>query len=150
MTPEEIKRLLDVVGGRDQDEEWRAVSQLRTLGPELAKLLHARFRVARSWKVRRACVYYSLAYATASDDAFALGLAAIRDRAKGVRYRGAMLLAFSQRSDAVPALRAALASLPPGDESADDMAAAIDAIQSGNHNFFADRHHTGKITIVLP
>lgn len=83
-------------------------------------------------------------YARKSEDALALGLEAIVDRSKIVRYRGAMLLAYSQRKDALPYLRAALVSLRDG-PGADDLLAAIDAIENANHNYFVDREHSGKM-----
>lgn len=74
----------------------------------------------------------------------ALGLAAIVDKAKVVRYRGAMLLAYAQRKDTLAPLRAAMQALNV-EQGADDLAAAIDAIDNENHNYFVDRGHTGKV-----
>jgi len=87
-------------------------------------------------------------YAKENADAVALGIEAIGDKAKGVRYRGAMLLAYSQRKDALPQLRAALETLAGG-PGADDLAAAIDAIENENPNYFVDRTHSGNITLTI-
>ena len=70
------------------------------------------------------------------------------DKAKGVRYRGAMLLAYSLRKDVLPQLRAALETLADG-PGAGDLAAAIDAIENENHNYFVDRTHSGKIMLTI-
>jgi hypothetical protein len=78
----------------------------------------------------------------------ALGYAAIVDKAKGVRYRGAMLLAYSLRKDALSPLRSALDTLAGG-PGADDLAAAIDAIENENHNYFVDRTHSGKVMLTI-
>src|SRR5512141_420695 len=96
-------------------------------------LLRTRFHASRSWKTRAACVFYSMKYARESDEAVALGREALRDKAVGVRYRACMLLAYSQRRDALPDLREALQGYS-GKKGADDLAAAIDAIEQQNHN----------------
>lgn len=142
MNAKEIGRLLARLDGTGSDDEWAAVSKLRTIGAELPNWLLKRFRVSRGWKARTSCVFHAIRYARKSEDALALGLEAIVDRSKIVRYRGAMLLAYSQRKDALPYLRAALVRDGPG---ADDLLAAIDAIENENHNYFVDREHSGKM-----
>ncbi len=57
-----------------------------------------------------------------------------------------MLLAYSQR-EVLPDLRAALAGAPK--ETQEDILAAIDAIESHNHNFFVDRDHSGMVTLTI-
>ena len=145
MDTKRIEELMNCIDGSGGDREWSAVRELRCLGSEFPKILRSRFHTARSWKVRSACVYHAMRYARESEDAVVLGISAISDKAKGVRYRGAMLLAYSQRTAALPALHAAhQAYSSTGD--ADDLAAAIDAIQSQNHHYFLDRAHTGNTT----
>jgi hypothetical protein len=65
-----------------------------------------------------------------------------------VRYRAAMLLAFSLRRDALPELRKVLWSLE-GQAGHEHVAAAIDAIEHQNQNFFVDRDHSGKRTMTM-
>jgi len=142
------EELLTQLDGSGSDREWAAVKELRTLGSDFPRMLLTQFRSSRSWKTRSACVYHAIRYAKDNEEAIALGLAAIVDKAKGVRYRGAMLLAYSQRSDVLPQLQAALRALANG-PGADDLAAAIDAIENRNHNYFADRTHSGKITLEI-
>jgi len=148
MDSENLTKLLECLDGSGSDAEWSAAKELRTLGLELPTLLLKRFRWVRSWKARSSCVYHAMRYAKTSDDAFLLGVEAIKDKSKAVRYRGAMLLAYSQRADALPSLRAALHSLN-GRPGADDLMAAIDAIESGNHHFFVDRTHSGKMKLTI-
>ncbi len=145
MDKKRIEALMDCIDGGGSDREWSAVRELRCLGLEFAKMLRSKFHASRAWKVRSSCVYHAMRYARESEDAVALGIAAIADKAKGVRYRGAMLLAYSQRRDAIPALDAAYQA-HIGTADADDLAAAIDAIQSQNHHFFLDRAHAGNTT----
>jgi hypothetical protein len=77
-----------------------------------------------------------------------LGREAIRDKSKIVRYRGCMLLAYSQRKDVLSDLKGALQALGKG-PGTDDPSAAIDAIESGNHHYFVDRTHSGKLKLSI-
>lgn len=105
-------------------------------------LLH-HYRTSRNWKARRSCAYFAT-FDRASEDALTLGREAIRDRSKHVRYRACQLLAQIQRKDVLPDLRKELAALRDG-PGADDVRAAIDAIESENRHYFLDREHTGKV-----
>ncbi|MBK8257905.1 MAG: hypothetical protein IPK82_35220 [Polyangiaceae bacterium] len=141
MEENETELLLAKLDGSGSDVEWGAVERLRAMAGNLPMLLRRKFQTAKGWKIRMSCVYHSIRYARTNDDAFHLGLEAILDRAKYVRYRGAMLLAYAQRADALPALRAATTAQ---NDSDGDLSAAIDAIEARNHNYFVDRNHTGK------
>jgi hypothetical protein len=50
-----------------------------------------------------------------------------------------MLLAYSLRRDLLSELR----------EQLNDLEAAIDAIETGNANYFVDRDHSGKMTLTI-
>jgi hypothetical protein len=144
-----IDGLLDRLDGSGSDDEWSAALELRgLLGVDLPSRLLVRFRGARSWKVRCAYVYHATRYARENDDAVTIGREGLRDRSKVVRYRASMLLAYAQRTDALPALRDAVDALPEG-SSRDDLLAAIDAIESGNHHYFVDRDHSGRMTLKI-
>jgi hypothetical protein len=78
-----------------------------------------------------------------NDTAFRMGLAAAHDRAYDVRYYGCALLAYSLRADALPTLAALLKHADR--RTVEDARAAIDPIESKNHNYFKDRDHSGKI-----
>jgi hypothetical protein len=59
-----------------------------------------------------------------------------------------MLLAYAQQPATIAPLREALAAL--GDDAgADDLAAAIDAIENGNANYFVDRTHSGNVILTI-
>lgn len=144
-TPDDIAALLAKLGGPD---EYPAMKQLRAAVSDVPAALLAHYRTARGWRVRLSCVFFSLSYATSSDTAVSLALSALRDRSRHVRYRACMLLAYAQREDTLPALRDALATMPAGDPTG-DLAAAIDAVTSHNHNYFVDRNHTGRVTMSI-
>jgi hypothetical protein len=148
MDMKRIEELIACLNGSGSDSEWTAAMELRRLGAEFPRLLRQKFHASRSWKERSVCVYHAMRYAKENEDALALGYAAIVDKAKGVRYRGAMLLAYSLRKDALSPLRSALATLAGG-PGADDLVAAIDAIKNENHNYFLDRTHSGKVTLTI-
>jgi hypothetical protein len=148
MDMKRVEELLAHLDGSGSDSEWAAAMELRALSTDFPRLLRHKFHSSQSWKARSSCVYHAMRYAKESEDALALGLAAIVDKAKGVRYRGAMLLAYSQRKDALSQLRVALETLAGG-PGAEDLAAAIDAIENENPNYFVDRTHSGMITLSI-
>src|SRR5262245_6255061 len=117
--------------------------QLRELGPAVVPYLAESYHRMRKWQGRLACVFYLIKYARSHDEAFHVGVAALQDRATLARYRACMLLANAQRPDAGPHLRQLLSH--PDKKTSEDAAAAIDAIESQNPDYFVDRTHTGQI-----
>jgi hypothetical protein len=149
MNETRIQELIEQLDGSGSPLEWQAISELRSMGDALAEHLRAKYHQSRNWGVRCACVFYSLKYARDNNEtAIALGREALRDRSKAVRYRACMLLAFSLRRDALDELRDAMRCLS-GRPGADDVAAAIDAIEHQNHNYFVDRDHSGKVKMTI-
>ena len=142
---ESEQRLLDCLDGRGSDVEWRAIQSLRQLaGDRLPELLLARYRSSRLAGPRSSCVFHATKFARSSDDAVQLGLEALQDRSKVVRYRAFGLLAYSQRRSLVDHLRAHVGAV--SEASRADLLAAIDALEQGNHHLFVDREHSGKVT----
>jgi hypothetical protein len=142
MTPAEIReqvRLLDTASAREESEAWE---RLRGLGAEVVPYLAEAYPTFRNAKGRTSLVFHCIRHARASDEAFRLGILALSDRATLVRYRACGLLAYSQRSEAVPHLRALLGHADS--RTVEDAQAAIDAITSKNHHYFVDRGHTGR------
>lgn len=140
--------LLGRLDGSGSDDEWAAVAELREgIGEALPTHLFERYKLARRAPQRASCVYHSTRYARDSKEAVQLGIMAIRDRSKIVRYRACALLAYSLSADALPLLRVALAEAEG--ETRDDLLAAIDAIEHQNSNYFLDRDHSGKFTFVV-
>lgn len=147
MTPdsssEETQQLLAKLDGSGSDSEWRAIDILRTQA-DLPALLLDKYRKAKRLNERTACVFYSLGYAHRSRPALELGLLALRDRSKVVRYRAAMLLAIAQDPVVLPSLQSLVDA---GGESAADAQAAIEAIRAMDPNLFVDRDHSGMVTL---
>lgn len=144
--PLTIDELLSALDGTGSDAEWKAVFELRArLKDNLPDHLLRKYRKSRRWQVRSSCVYHSLKFARTSEAAKNLGLLALHDRSKVVRYRACMLLACTQRNDVLPALSDSLSTIPS--DTRDDLLAAIDAISHGNKNYFVDRDHSGMTTL---
>ena len=129
--------------GRGTDSEYNAVNALKNLGLEFPKLLLAKYRNSKKWGERLSCVYHAAKFALASDDAYELGIEALKDKSKKVRYQACLLLAIAQRPEALGPLETLLSD----DKSSEDAKAAIDAIKFKNHNYFADRDHSGMVTL---
>ena len=101
----------------------------------------------RHWMGRTGLVYTAMKFAMVDPDARRLGVMALGDRSKHVRYRAAMLLAVSGAPDTLPALEAALDH--PSRETREDAAAAIAAIREGNPDLFLDRRRTGRVHLQI-
>ena len=136
----DVQALLDNLDGSGSDSERDAVRELRKQS-NWPELLLAKYKRSRHWNERVACVFYAMRSAHDNAAAFELGLSALGDRSGVVRYRATMLLAYAQNIDAVGPLK----ELLDRGLSVEDARAAIDAIESKNHNFFVDRMHSGKI-----
>ena len=142
MSPAEIRALvlqLDTTSASDEEQAW---IPLRNLGDTVVPYLREAYRTFRKSRGRVSLVFHAIRYARISEDAFRLGVEALSDRATLVRYRACGLLAYSQRSDALPHLRALLAHSDA--RTVEDAKAAIDAISHRNHHFFVDRAHSGR------
>jgi hypothetical protein len=129
---------LDSKSAFQQEEAWLVIR------PHGAALMHgfknayARFRKSEG---RVALVFYATSFARVSEDAFALGVAALNDRSKIVRNRACGLLAYSLRADALGPLHDAARD---SDESVRQSAkAATTAIKARNHHLFVDRICSG-------
>ena len=147
MTPDQIRRAvakLQTTSVVAEDEAW---SILRPLGMEVIPYLLEAYPTFGKWQGRVSLVFHSVRYARVSEEAYDLGLLAIRDRATLVRYRACGLLAYSLRRDAIPHLESLLGH--SDQRTSEDASAAIDAIRHQNHHFFRDREHTGQIHWVV-
>lgn len=129
---------LDQKNSRAIDEAW---SELRPLGYGVAPYLRAAFPRFRHSAGRCALVYYATRYARIGGDAAVLGLVALGDRSKVVRYRACGLLAYSLNTNALVPL-AALRDDPDW-HVRQASAAATFAIRERNHHLFVDRRGEG-------
>jgi len=82
-------------------------------------------------------------YSRTHHAAYQLGVEALRDRSKHVRYRACMLLSVAQREEAIAPLRALL----DDPDSAQDAKAAIEALERRDQSLFVDREHSGKVVL---
>jgi len=139
----EIEEYLKQLDGRGSDKEFSAVKELSVLGVEFPKLLLEKYRNSKKWGERASCLYHASKYAVSSPHAFELGIEALGDKSKVVRYRACLLLAIAQKSEAIKPL----GTLISDPESSDDAKAAIDAIEQKNHHYFADRERSGMVTL---
>ena len=143
-----ILSLLSQLDGSGSDQEYKAIAELRKLGDDLPKTLFEKYKTSKKWGERASCVYHCISYAREVDAASQLGIAALDDKSKAVRYRACMLLAYSLKREALPALTQKKASTD-SEETLKDINAAIDAIEHQNSDFFVDRSHSGKIKLNL-
>jgi hypothetical protein len=142
-----IDALIDCLDGSGSDSEWKAVDRLReTLNDDLPKYLLARYKSQGSWKARSSYVYHATRYAKESEAAIELGKLAVSDKSSVVRYRACKLLAYSLRRELLPFLEQERFKATD-EKTLGDIEAAMDAIAEQNHNFFADRDHSGKVTL---
>ena len=142
MSPDEVRATvarLDTASWRDAEEAWNA---LRPLGASVVPYLREAYPKFRKWQGRVNLVYHAVQHARNSEDAFALGVMALADKATLVRYRACSVLAYSLRDEAITPLEALLDHSDT--RTAEDAAAAIDAIRHRNHPYFVDRSHSGR------
>ncbi|CAM2010022.1 hypothetical protein [Acanthopleuribacter pedis] len=139
-----VEELISQLDG--SDEEWDAIKWLReNVSNELPIHLLKAYPKTTQWKKRESLVYHSMRYARESQPAKDLGMLALKDRSKMVRYRACMLLAYSLDQSLLPNLLELKKDFP--ENTMEDLLATIDAIQSQNHHYFVDRDHSGKIKL---
>lgn len=141
-----LEELLILVDGSGSDKEYEALEKLKEYPKELPSLLLNKYRHAKKAKERNACVHHATRYAKDSQEAFELGIAALTDKSKHTRHLACLLLAWSQREDAVEKLKAA-EKVCTHEETLEDIRAAIDAIEHQNSDYFVDRDHSGMVSL---
>ena len=141
----DIDLLLSRLDGSGSNVAWNAVRELRSL-PNLPYHLLRWYKNSKGFGARSACVYHAARYASSSMEARELGVLALQDKSKVVRYRAALLLAVAQDRSAIPQLEA-MAARHTSNSSAADASAAIRAIMNGDPNMFVDRDGSGMITL---
>lgn len=147
MDQEIINKLLNELDGSGSDQEFQAVNELKALDNMFPFYLAQKYKHSKSWKHRAASVYHAIKYARISDAAFTLGIDAVFDKSKVVRYRACMLLAYAQKNEAIQFLEKVYKQFKDSEE---DALAAIDAIRCQNQHYFLDRNHSGKIKMNIP
>ncbi|MCB1593265.1 MAG: hypothetical protein KDI90_12530 [Alphaproteobacteria bacterium] len=149
---EQLKKvniLLSCLDGSGSASEYEAIKNLRNmLGSELPSILSREYEKSRKWQQRCSYVFFSIRSSRENLDAVKLGIKALNDRSKKVRYRACMLLAWSLSKDALGPLQQAKV-LFNDEDTLDNICAAIDAIENKNSNYFVDRSHSGKIRLKI-
>jgi HEAT repeat protein len=143
MDDNEIRSLVTAFDTRDNAARDAVWQQLREFGERALPFFAELFPRAKRQEVRRDIAFHCIRYARTNEAAFRIGLAAIVDRSTLVRYRGCCILAYSLRLDAIPLLQKLLSHLDA--RTVADARAAIDAIENGNHHYFVDREHSGRV-----
>jgi hypothetical protein len=143
MTDSEIINLVAAFNTKDSPAREGVWEQLRDVRERVFPYFAELFPRAKQFEVRRDIAYHCIRFARSSEIAFRIGLMAVEDRSRVVRYRGCSILAYSLRADALPALKKQLTHADV--KTVEDVKAAIDAIEHRNHHFFVDRQHTGQM-----
>ena len=139
----ELVALIRRLDTRSSTAESTAWSMVAPFGESAVEPMTHAYPSFKTWQGRASLIYHSLPYARVNESAFKLGLVAATDRAKVVRYRAISLLAYSLRNEALAVLHQLLTH--PHSDTAQDAAAAIDAIKCQCHHYFHDRTHSGKL-----
>jgi HEAT repeat protein len=129
--------------GASEDQRERLVE----VGPDFLPYALDMLPKLKNAHGRNALVYTAMKFSRVSDQAVQLGITAMKDRSYPVRYHAAMLLAVSLSHQALPALQLALTHKDP--KTVADATAAINAIQSANHNLFLSRNGSGAILSIM-
>lgn len=129
-------------GGVDEASE-AAQAFKEDAGPALVISAIEGFALAKTWKTRAVLVSMVGPASRKSRPACDLALRALEDKSPNVAYRAAEVLAYSQRRDMIAELQKASKAVKGATRK--DIAAAIDAIRSGNHNYYRDRSHSDAI-----
>lgn len=143
MSEDKLRRALSLLSGPSLYVNLDGIRQLEGLGEDVPKTLLKHYRQSRGWRARLSCVYFAVPYARTNDDVAKLGIEALNDKPRKVRYRACSLLAYSLREDVLTYLR----SMLNHDDSITvaDVRAAIECIEAKNHHWFMDRGHTGRV-----
>jgi hypothetical protein len=142
MNETEIRRLVAALETTKVLEEEEAWLRLKPLGAGVLPYFLESYPKMKKWRGRVSLVFHSIKYARSHQEAFELGIVALKDKATLVRYRACGLLAYSLRKDAIPYLKELLNH--EDRETVEDAKAAIDAIKHQNHHYFMDRTHSGS------
>ena len=141
LTDSEIRRLVGDIAANQPSAEV-AWESLRPLGQAVSPYLLDAYASAKRWQGRTSLVFHAIRFARVSEAAYTLGQQALGDKSYMVRYRACMVLAYSLRTDAIPALSALLQHTDA--RTREDAARAIDAIKHQNHHYFVDTDHSGR------
>jgi hypothetical protein len=144
MIPVQIRQMVSDYALRSSYGSEPHFAEIASLGAAVVPYFLEAYPTARRWQQRASFLYAANRHCRTSPEAIALAVGALNDKSREVRYRACLLLACSLDASTLEALRAVGDHSDP--RTREDVAAAIDAITSRNHNFFVDRTHSGKVT----
>lgn len=138
--PKLDKRIRALLARRDTSgsfEQIEIANDLNALaGDELPRFIDELFnyKAARCWDQRVGLILLCGPYAPVSEVAISIGLRAVRDRSKRVRFRALEMLAFSQRKSVARRLGALRLRIPK--DSHGQLDAALAAIEAEDPYLF--------------
>lgn len=97
----------------------------------------------KNWAGRMHIMFLLQGRARGNEKVVRVARHALRDRSRIVRNYACGALAFALDTESIPYLEEMLTHKDESTRA--DAAAAVDAIKCGNHHYFSDRKHTGKI-----
>lgn len=140
-----VDELLEVLDFRDDSNVCGNMIELRDKYglDNLVDLYTQAFYKIRNFPARREIAYWAGRYVKNNEKVYDMAIFGLNDKSYMVRYHCCGIIAFSQRSDALPHLNKIKDH--KNSQTREDIAATIDSIQNKNHNYFLDRNHTGKL-----
>lgn len=130
MNNERLHKYLTYLDGRSSANEYEAIAFLEASGIDVPGLLLKRYKISRRWSDRESCLRHSMKYAKTNEDAYQIGIMALRDRSKVVRNRACKLLSFAQKKAAIEYLEILLTD----PASRDDALTAIEELNNLDHD----------------
>jgi hypothetical protein len=125
---EGVHEYLAYLDGRSPAGMHEGIEKLEALGVDIPGLMMKRYKISRRWADRASCVYHCIKYAKKNEDAYQVGIIALRDKSKTVRHQACMLLTAAQKKDAIEHLEELLSD----ETSRDGAVAAIDVLLNLN------------------
>ena len=124
MNDEKLHEYLAFLDGRSSAGMQEGIEKLEALGIDIPSLMMKQYKISRRWADRTSCVYHCIKYAKTHEDAYQVGIIALRDKSKTVRHQACMVLSAAQRKEAIEHLEELLSD----ETSRDDAVAAIDLL----------------------
>ena len=124
MNNEGVHEYLAYLDGRSPADMHEGIEKLEALGVDIPDLMMKRYKFSRRWADRASCVHHCMKYAKTNEDAYQVGIIALKDKSKTVRHQACMLLSAAQKPEAIEHLEELLSD----EASRDGAVAAIDAL----------------------
>ncbi len=136
MNEDEIFKLINKLDTTSLSEKEKYWTEIKELDLDIPYYFLKAYPTFKKWQGRVHLVFSCIKYARTNESAFELGIKALNDNATLVRYRGASILAYSLRKDAIQYLEMNLKHSDK--ETQKDAERAIRAIKNQNHHIFME------------